>query len=213
MHDNAHLLSSCFHARVQLNSSLAEVKKVLDAFRCLDLRSYGTRLIYAVSGAGEKNTPVLELCKDSVSLRFFFMKPDRREYTDNLLRFLAILAYLRGLYSMDFYEIYDYVVEALHNNWSFSSLDGKPLDEITEQQIVSLSRSNAVLSHEFVKLLYEKRRLERRIGTYKNFCAEVIERASGTGVKNEMRKNAILSSMGVDSATINEVDALLAEKM
>jgi hypothetical protein len=196
-----------------LDSNLAAVRNALSSFRCLRLHSSGTRLVYTIADAVKRgNEPLLELCRDSISLRFFFAKPDRGEYTNNLLRFLSILAYLKELYSIDFTGVYSYVIEALRNSWSFSVLEDRPRDDVLSQRIDALSGVNATLSHEFVVLSREKRKLEKRVQAYRRFCAEVLEKASSAGGTGEAGQHAVLYSLGVDNAAISAIASLLAEK-
>jgi hypothetical protein len=192
---------------------MATVRNALSAFRCMRLRSSGTRLIYSIVDAVKKgNEPLLELCRNSISLRFFFAKPDRGEYTSNLLRFLSILAYLDALYSIDFTGVYGYVIEALRNNWSLSALEDRPCDDVLIQRIDALNGVNATLSYEFVSLSREKKKLEKDAQTYRMFCAEVLEKASQAGETNEEWQHAILQSLGMDNTMISTVASLLAEK-
>lgn len=213
MRDTRQLLSSCFHVRARLSASLAAVRCELSAFRCLRPCSSGSRLVYAVVDAKKNgDEALLELCKDTISLRFFFARPDRAEYTDNLLKFFSILAYLNGLYSVDFAEVYGYAVEALRNNWSFSVLEDRPRDDVFGQRVDALSCINATLSKEFMALSRDNRELKTRIKTYRSFCAEVLEKTAAIDGTSVVGKHAVLHSLGIDSEKVSAVASLLAEK-
>ncbi len=213
MQDNRRLLCSCFHVHARLVSSLAEAGNALNSFRCLKLCSSGTRRVYVIVEAAKRDhEALLELCRDSISLKFFFAKPDRREYTDNLLKFLSILAYLKAFYSVDFVEVYPYIVEALHNGWSFSVLDDQSIDDVLSQRIVALSGINVTLSRELVILSREKKMLNEKARTYRRFCAEVLENARSMTRTGDAGQHAALYSLGVGDAEISAVASLLAEK-
>ncbi len=213
MQYNKQLLSSCFHVHTRLKANMAAVRCSLSSFKCLRLHSSGTRLVYAIVDASNKgNDPLLELYRDSISLRFFFLKPDRREYTTNLLRFLSILTYLDASYSIDFTGVYGYVIEALRNSWSFSVIEDRPYDDVLNQRIYALSNANAAISHEFVLLSRENKELEKKVQAYGGFCAEILDKAALMNGTGEAGRHAVLHSLGVDNAEINAVASLLAEK-
>ncbi len=213
MQNSKQVLCSCFRAHAQLNANLAAVRNELEHFKCLRAYSSGTRLVYTVSDAVKKNNEaLLELCKDSISLTFFFAKPDSAEYTHNLLKFISILAYLKRSYSIDFTGVYGYVIEALHNSWSFSLLESQPSDGVLRQRIDALNEANATLSHEFVSLSRKKNALEKKINIYKSFCTEVMEKATSRDRKGEAVPHTALYSLGVDNSEIRAVTSLMAEK-
>lgn len=210
MQGNRLQLSSCFYVRARLDSGMAAVRRLLDDFPCLKLRASGTKLIYSIIESPPNGpAPLLEFCHESVALRFFFARPSRSEYAGNFTKFLSILAYLKDLYSVDFAGLYGYVIEAIHNGWSFTALESAESGDLRNLRIGELSKANAALSAEFVALASSKRKLDEKVRVYQKFVSEVLEhvQSSQEGVPGQQ---TLLS--GIDPATARTVFSLMAEK-
>jgi hypothetical protein len=142
------LLSSSFSIRCRLIGRIDEAKRRLDSNPCLRMFSYGTRLGYRLMERHNKEScPILELEGNLIRYTFFFDMPSKRTYSLNLLRCISILAYLRGVYLVDFGEVYPFFAEAMSESWIPEEIDLNLEKTAAESRILSsLNASNHVLA-------------------------------------------------------------------
>lgn len=191
------------------------VRRDLCSFPCMVQRSKGVPLVCSIATHPKLRPapdPVLELSRSHVSLRFFFSRPDRAEYSMQLLSFLSILQYLKRHYSVNFSDLYGYMIEALRNSWSVALTEGEVSGGAQDSRIDSLSGINVSLAHELIALSDSKADLEKDFAVYKRLCLEMLEGAGVLRSDGSASNYSHLLSLGVERGTIDAARSLLATK-
>jgi hypothetical protein len=205
---NGILLSSAFHSRAELHGTLEDVRNELKNIPCIRLTSTGTRIRCAILNHKNSNEAesILELAPNCITFRFFFKTPSAYESKRNFLRFVALLAYLKDLYTIKLSDLYCYIIDALRQEQVANAAPGsKALEDTELKRMRALSSVNASLSHALLcadELIKEK---DTNTGLYKAFSKAIID--------GLIRQNGKESLTTIDSLCSFGVDKILAEKI
>ena len=213
-HGKRTLLSSAFHTRAELHGTLRDVRRSIGSMPNMTPISTGTRLRYAVEGIGvcDGARSVVELTANEITFRFFFEIPDVYDYKRNLLRFLAILAYLKELYTVSLGGIYSYLIEALRQDDCMMVHQGTGSRESTMNgRIEVLNGINVSLSHELSLRSAQIRGMDRKLDSYKAFSKEIIGRLVQRSGKGPSDAISVLSAIGIDKSLADEIASLTSE--
>ena len=191
-HSGAAFCSS-FRAEARLVASQAEVRRRLDGIAALRQASRGTRMRYLV---GDGRTQTLELDSTSISFTFFFDEINSKVRAAALMKFLAIIGVLGGLYEVSLDSIYSYVIDVLRESVGFEN--GGPPAAASEARlgefVKALSAANESLSKSVVARISQKGADDRLLGEYGDFVNSIIEKLSRRG--NDVRA-VLVNDLGV----------------
>ena len=165
---------SSFRANARLKSSLGMLESVLGDLPALVEMSKGTRLTYAVlQHEGDKNGPALIIFEKYEIVYTFNPVPDGVRRSTELAKFISLLAFVDGVYEIDFSSIYRYVVDVL------AHADGAPIGIVQTDSLIerinALSGINQSLSHDLIKLRAEVAPLKESVARYKTVLGELLE--------------------------------------
>jgi hypothetical protein len=152
---------------------------------------------------------VLECAKEGISLGFYYDEKSKPGKTLNLLRFMSLLAYLKGSYEVVLDELYEQIVESI----SYAAVIGyKPYVEIDQSKsndlLDSLGKSNLALSNKITGMEGYQASLKDEIAIYRKFSKEVIEKFSMKG--EEAQSSADM--LGVECELRDRILELLSKK-
>lgn len=205
--ENVIALSTSFYANAQLKSNMIEVKQKLNEFKHARLLNDGPILKYEISKLDQnKQTFILELTDEHISLRFFFKKQDYAIYKDGLLTFISLIAFLGDLYEAKLDSIYEYIVEALGRDWQHTVKRQDQVVEGLKERIKVLNESNCRLSHQLIAMLYENKRLSADSSLYKEFSKSVVDSIKEESNISE-KDYVALTRLGVDLSLIKKVES------
>ncbi len=200
--------------KATLKVSADEVKKKLAAFpfaKATDGTEKGTEIKYKICKKGKEKADMmlLDCQKDSISLSFYYDEKSKPGITLNLVRFISLLAYLKGSYEVMLDELYEQIVESI----SYAAVIGyKPYIEIDESKtsdmVNSLGKSNLALSNKITEIESSLNITKEEVKTYEQFAKEVLEKFSMKG--DEARSSADM--LGIDTGLRDKVVALLNKK-
>jgi hypothetical protein len=202
--------SDIIHVKATLKVTEEELKKRMSAFPFAK-QVEGDWIKYKIykSGKEKSDMMLLECTKEGVSLSFYYDEKSKPGKTLNLLRFMSLLAYLKGIYEVVLDELYGQIVESI----SYAAVIGyKPYIEIDEAKthdlLDSLGKSNLALSNRVMAMESSQAILRDKIAIYEKFAKDVIDRFSMKG--NEARSSADM--LGVDSELRDKIVAMLSKK-
>jgi hypothetical protein len=205
------ILSTSFHAGGALKSEMTVVKNQLRELPHLKILSDGNTLKYELLKTGvDKNNGLLELTDSSITLSFFFKKPESSSYKDNLVSFICILVYLKEFYDIRFSDLYSYIVEALNQNWHNVVKDQNKVFWSLKERINVLNKSNCTLSNQIVDLSRKNHLLSIDLALYKEFSRDILYKVEQMG-GHSGGNHGILATFGIDPDSINKVESSLKE--
>lgn len=208
------LLSSAFHSRAELHGTLEDVRKAMADMPGIKLAFTGTRIRYAIQNPKNRNEAeaMVEFAPNCITLRFFFKTPSAYEFKRNFLRFVAILAYLKDLYTVKMCDLYCYVMEALRQEQDTTvPLDGVAAEDLARVRICALGSVNASLSHALSLANARVKEKDKHLASYKEFSKEIIEGLVRRNDKELLNAVDALCAFGVDKGLAGEISLLVAE--
>ncbi len=200
--------------KATLRVSAAELEKKLAAFpfaKATEGTEKGTEIKYKVCKKGKEKSDmlILECSKDGITLSFYYDEKSKPGKTLNLLRFMSLLAYLKGSYEVVLDELYEQIVESI----SYAAVIGyKPYIEIDENKtsdlLNSLGKSNLALSNKITELEKSLTGVKEDNVIYKQFSKEVLDRFSLKG--DQAMSSADM--LGVDTKLRDKIVEMLSKK-
>lgn len=182
------------HAASVLLKSMPALKRI----------SGGTRMRYEVLDNSARHSE-LELSTNGITLYYWFERPSWRIYTDNLLRLLALVAYLKGAYAISQESMHQYIVEALYMRGR-DSLDTATTAEdmqLLVRRLSTISEMNARLSAENAAVSERSRVL---IESNARLSGAITEMATAISERSAHDNSAkALGALGVRDETISFV--------
>ena len=201
--------SDTIHVKATLKVTIEELKARMNAFPFAK-QAEGEGIKYKIRKPGKEKSDMmlLECAKDGLSLGFYYDDKSKPGKTLNLLRFMSLLAYLKGSYEVVLDELYEQIVESI----SYAAVIGyKPYIEIDEAKthdlVDALGKSNLALSNKILEIESSQTVLKDKLAIYEKFAKEVIDRFSMKG--DEARSSADM--LGVDSALRDKIVAMLSK--
>lgn len=211
MENDNTLICGAFHARAEPRSSLIDIRNAMKGMPEAKHTSTGTRMLYSIGVAGDRNAPeaMLELAPKGITFTFYFKEPNHRVYKHNLLRFLSILAYLKDEYSVDISEIYGYVIEALrYEDYTLTQEAASIVYQPNERMDV-LNRVNVSLSHELSLKNERIRTMDKQLAAYFSFSKKLIQKLSVSCSSASPNTNEILKIAGIDEGLAKDILLLI----
>ena len=200
--------------KATLKVTAEELKKRLAAFpfaKATEGTVKGTEIKYRICKPGKEKSDMmlLECTKEGLSLGFYYDEKSKPGKTLNLLRFMSLLAYLKGSYEVMLDELYEQIVESI----SYAAVIGyKPYVEMDQSRsndlLDSLGKSNLALSNKITEMEGSLGTLNEKIAVYEKFAKEVIDRFSMKG--DEAKSSADM--LGVDSELRDKILEMLSKK-
>ncbi|MDE1871528.1 MAG: hypothetical protein KGI06_04810 [Candidatus Micrarchaeota archaeon] len=203
-------LSTSFHAAAALRTNMSYVKDILTLVPNAKKMVDGPMLKYEISMAdGERS--LLELSDSHMSLRFSAKMQSSLKYKTNFLKFVSLMALLKGQYTVDISTIYDYIIEALEQNWQNSSHDQGQVIEGLKERINILDKSNFSLGLKLIEMSKEIKRISSEVSIYKEFSASVMSKTCEIKNGKKTYDYSTLMQFGVDSRLAKSVETMIRE--
>ncbi len=200
-------MSSSFHVDAKLNCNISELREHIDKLGHPAIAINDDKLKYEISnGSREKTRTILELSNEYICLWFSFSKKDLSIYRDNFLKFISLLEFLKGIYTVNFDNIYCYVVEALSQNWHDVVKDQSQVIENLKERIRSLDESNCSISYQLIGLSKENRQILADLSIYKDFVGRITRRVKEDSSKSS---NNALAYLGIEPDLIKRLETEL----
>jgi hypothetical protein len=210
--DNETLLCTCFRARAELKCGKRLIEENLAKLKNLEKIAGNSKLRYKIIKIDNRRDEesVLELSEEYVSLLFYCRKPSNAIYSSNLVIFLSLMPFLKDFYTIEFADLYSYVIEAISHGWQNTVKDESRIIESLKERIEALSDSNCRLSHQLTRLSNLKTFTEAELSVYKQFSKRVIESSrEGGKCRNSGEGRSALTEMGIDAQEIKLVECHL----
>ncbi|MEM3227651.1 MAG: hypothetical protein QXK65_01750 [Candidatus Micrarchaeaceae archaeon] len=194
-----HRFATSFTAKAELKCSLKLLEATLDELPALKKDSYGSRLSYSILDGKEGAQSCVASAratfeKSLITYTFGFENQDAILYKRNLMMFMSLLAYVNGLYSVDFPSIYGYIIEGLAGSELIGL--GEEKQAGMEERIDALNRVNVRLAHELANKISIASMLEAKVSEYEALLEELSTAArSSMGIELE----ALLAKLGINS--------------
>ncbi len=157
------------------------------------------------------NYSILQLGQKKITLSNYCERTNSQDKTLALLRFLAILAYLKDLCNPRVGSLYREISEALATSVLINKNDtALTLSDMENRRIDVLSNSNIVLSGQLRRMNAINIDIKSQNYTYKSFCKEVLDKLS----KNNQNFNNIataLKNLGVSDDSTKNILLLLSK--
>jgi len=188
-------LNTCFYVTASLNCTIDQLRVKLK-LENLKILPDGKILKYEMYYSDSKDVSLLEFSDKHISLIFFFDKPSHYLYNRNLIAFLSLIISLKDSYTVNFDNLYSYIIEGLNKNWNNISKDQNQIIEGLKTQTKMLAESNCELSYQLVKCFAENKTISKELDLYREFSKEVIAKLKTS--KNTSENWDILESIGTN---------------
>ena len=137
---------------------------------------HGTALKYSIINFGGNEAATIEFGYNGVSFSSFSSTSSVQRRNSDIIKFLCILAYLDGFYSIALKDLYPNLIEALcsstaHYNRSDLS------NSVSVQQLSSLNSMNLSLSQRLLLLHSENIGLNEKLNSHKSAAKAAIQEA------------------------------------
>jgi hypothetical protein len=207
------VFSSTFYAAVTLKGTLPDVEGTLRNNPALKQVSKGTSLKYELCGEGKKGIPgdLIEFRKDAVVMTYFFNKPALEKNISSLLKFLAVLAYLKDLFAVDAGSIYQYIIDSLRNSVPILAPTAALQSRVENNRIEALSKINISLSHEVRRQSSMNLALYEDIKRYRAFSKEVMEKLTSDS-QYSSDPYLVFRKYGMDEKLVHDVKHLVTKE-
>lgn len=192
-------MQSSFRANATLKSSFGILESVLGDLPALVEISKGTRLTYAVlQHEDDKSISTLIIFEKDAIVYTFNPAPRGVVRSAELAKFISLLAFVEGIYEIDFSSIYRYVVDVLIH------VDGATVGIVQNDPLIerinALSGINRNLSHDLIRLRAEVAPLRESIARYKKVLDEVLEWLRKNGFSEN---RAFMEAVGDEIVRLN----------
>ncbi len=197
---------SAFNVNARLKCSMQQLRGRMENNAALKLVGRGTHLSYEVIGAPDKQ--LLELRQDGIRFIFHFSKPTDMVFSAGLMRLLAILAMVDGLYDIRLDAIYSYVIDALARHYPIYELEGRDSRIIRRlsKEVEALTFANSRLAHDIYGAIQAKNELAGELDACKEFCAKVMDAMAR---RDKDAPVSIGRAFGIDAELVGRVSAIV----
>ncbi len=207
MRDNE-FIGTSFHLRAALKCSMSNVCKELNMHKSLKLIGdlKGKTRYQIIKAFEDTESSTLELSGHEIVLTFLSRRPDRTSYNRNFLILVSLITSLKEFYSIEFEDLYSYIIEAVRNNWQNTVKDHNLIIESLKERVGLLSDSNCKLSRQLITLSGRNMVMVADLSVYREFSKRVIEISKERAGSSKI---SILSEIGIDKADVDNVEMRL----
>ena len=157
----------------KLNTSLTKLAAALGEIRAMKLVERGSSLRYLILGNQDM---MLEFCTDKACAVYYSEAPSIADRLSASVVLLSVLAYTKGLYTVNFESAYETLIDILRQ---CAQLAGKYREKDTDgadrlaARIRALTASNAAIAHDVIALREEKMSAEAMRDAYRELALRI----------------------------------------
>jgi hypothetical protein len=199
------LAKSSFRTAAKLTSDFTTLRKRLGSNPALHIVSSGTRIkgilrdIQQEGGLHE-----IEFSQFYIAYTYYFTKPSKRTYSENLAKFIAILQFTSDLYTIGFNDLYQYVLEGI--DYGVASTE-KAKDQVTvrrlEEKVETLGMINISLSQKVIALTEQYGQVIERERYYRNMFNSFVKKIASNS--NQYEYNLLIKDLGLDTDEVTKI--------
>jgi hypothetical protein len=204
-------LKSSFTSTGKLKVPVSDFIKRLQDVPSLNLLK-GSEIPTFSVGTKRTGNSELQLAGNKLVFNYWFDRMSLKEYTKNLIKFLALLTYLSDIYEANFASLYPYLTEVLvEHTEEMHSVDHRLYNTtLLIKQTKGLAEMNCSLSLKIIELQAEFANLKSDNAILSRFSEEVLANASEN--TKSANPDSLPRALGTNTETYRAISSILSKK-